>query len=230
MTGRAGICLATLGPCAINRALGKANPDGRLLASGGLDQTGLVWDVTGLSKSGKLPPRNLRQDEIESLWSDLGGEDGETAFRAQWMMVAAASQSVPFLAMRLRPETAEPQERLEHLIADLDSNQFHVRIRAHKELEELGDRAQAALRRAVAAKPSPEAYQRLKNLLAKAQVRAFSAKQILSLRAIEVLEQIATAEARQVLKRIAGGASEARLTREAKASLERLVKRAPATR
>jgi hypothetical protein len=49
-----------------------------------------------------------------------------------------------------------------------------------------------------------------------------------SLRALEVLERAGTAEARQLIQRIAAGAAEARLTREAKASLERLA-RQPAT-
>ena len=50
------------------------------------------------------------------------------------------------------------------------------------------------------------------------------------LRAIEVLEHIGTAEARQVLKSLANGAPEARRTREAKSSLERLAKRTAAAR
>jgi hypothetical protein len=44
------------------------------------------------------------------------------------------------------------------------------------------------------------------------------------LRAIEVLERIASEEACQALKHLAGGVSQARLTREAKAALERLEK------
>ena len=43
-----------------------------------------------------------------------------------------------------------------------------------------------------------------------------------ALRAIEMLEDIGTLEARRVLERLAKGAPEARLTQEAKASLERL--------
>jgi hypothetical protein len=57
------------------------------------------------------------------------------------------------------------------------------------------------------------------------EARILSPKQLLTLRAIEVLEHIDTPEARQLLRRQAGGAAEARLTREAKAALERLAKR-----
>jgi hypothetical protein len=45
------------------------------------------------------------------------------------------------------------------------------------------------------------------------------------LRAVEVLEHIGTPEARRVLATPAEGAVEARLTKDAKAALERLAKR-----
>jgi hypothetical protein len=48
-----------------------------------------------------------------------------------------------------------------------------------------------------------------------------------SLRAVESLELAATPEARKLIARLARGDREARLTQEAKASLERLTKRKP---
>jgi hypothetical protein len=54
-----------------------------------------------------------------------------------------------------------------------------------------------------------------------------SADALRQLRAVEALEHIGTADARQVLQRLADGAPDARLTREAQASLERLKRRKP---
>jgi hypothetical protein len=45
-------------------------------------------------------------------------------------------------------------------------------------------------------------------------------------RALEVLEHLGTAEARALLRELSEGAPESRLTREAKASLQRLSRRA----
>jgi hypothetical protein len=49
------------------------------------------------------------------------------------------------------------------------------------------------------------------------------------LRAVEVLERIGNAEAREALEKLADGVPEARLTREAKLTLERMARR-PAPR
>ena len=52
--------------------------------------------------------------------------------------------------------------------------------------------------------------------------RTPSGDSLLGLRTFELLEHIDTLEARQVLQKLAEGAPHARLTREAKAALERL--------
>ena len=53
-------------------------------------------------------------------------------------------------------------------------------------------------------------------------------ERVRAVRAIEVLEQVETPEARLLLQTLAGGAPEAVVTREARASLERLTRRAAA--
>jgi RNA polymerase sigma factor (sigma-70 family) len=202
------------------------SPDGRQLASGSLDYTALVWDVTGLGANGKQLPIALRQGELESLWKELSSEDGIRAYRSMWRMVAAGQPSVAFIAERLQSEKPVEVARLNRWIAELDNDQFKVRTRAYEELEERADLAEKALRKALVAVRSPEAHQRLESLLQKVEAQGWSPKQLLALRAIELLEHIGTAEAKHVLQQFARGAPEARLTQEAKASLERLAKRA----
>ncbi len=201
------------------------SPDGRLLASGSLDYTACVWDVTGICPNGKWSSRRVKSGEIERLWAELGDKDGMRAYRALWRLVAAGPSVVAFLAQHLRPVPRVEEERLTRLLADLDSDQFEPRNRASQELRRLGERAEPALRKALAAKPSLEMARRLRALLEQVEIRTLSTEQLRALRAVEVLEHIGSGEARTVLRSLAAGALEDGLTREAKASLQRLAGR-----
>ncbi len=205
------------------------SPDGRLLASGSHDHTVLVWDVTGVCPDGKWSAREIPPDEIERLWSDLAGADGPQAYRAVWTLAASGGQAVPFLKERVRPTMPADAKQVAQLIADLDSDRFAVRQRATAELEKLSERAESALRKALAKNPSAEARRRLEELLRRLEEPVTSVDTLRTLRAVEVLETTGTKEARAVLETLARGVAEARLTREAKASLERLAKRPAAT-
>jgi hypothetical protein len=114
------------------------------------------------------------------------------------------------------------EQRLNDLIADLDSDRFAVRQRASGELEQLGELAGPAMHRALAGEPSPEARRRLRRLVQKLGGPITSPEMLRLLRAVEVLEKVGTAEARKVLQALADGAPQATLTREAKAALLRL--------
>ena len=81
--------------------------------------------------------------------------------------------------------------------------------------------AEPALRNALEASPSPEARRRIEQLLAKLDGYGTSGEPLRQARVIECLEHIATPEARELLRKLAKGVSEARLTREAKAALQR---------
>lgn len=81
------------------------------------------------------------------------------------------------------------------------------------------------LKEALAAKPLLEVCQRLEKLLASAEDLASPPDVLRALRAVALLEQVQTPEARQELERLAKGAAGARLTKAAKASLERLGQR-----
>jgi hypothetical protein len=128
------------------------------------------------------------------------------------------------LKERLHPAAAIDDRRIDRLLADLDSDEFSVRQKAARELRAMGDAVESAARKVLAGKPSAEQRLRVKELLQELD-RAHPSERLRGMRAVEVLERIGSAEARQILVKLAAGAPTARLTREAKGSLERLTKR-----
>jgi hypothetical protein len=145
------------------------------------------------------------------------------AYRARWRLAAAGREAADFLRRRLLPVSVIESRRLTSLIGKLDSEDFAVRTRAMKDLEELREAAEPALRAALRDRPSPELRRRLEKLLD--HLSPFATARLRELRAVAVLESVGTAEARALLKAIAEGAPEARLTQEAKATLARLERR-----
>jgi hypothetical protein len=111
------------------------------------------------------------------------------------------------------------------LLAELDSDDFEVREKSTAELAKLGEAVESALRKALEGKPSPEARRRVESLLHKLRRVSPEPERLRELRALEVLERIDSPEVRQLLTTLAEGLPEARLTREAKAALQRRVKR-----
>lgn len=194
-------------------------PDGRTLLSGSWDTTLLVWDVARQTEEHQ---GKLGQTDLQALWQDLAGTDAVQADQAIWALAAGAEQAVPFLRKHLRPAPAVEPSRLSHLLADLDSDQFAVRDKATRELEALGELAEAAIRKLLSGKPSLEARRRGEQLLEKLRGPLPAGERLRSLRATEVLEHAGTEQARRLLARLADGAMEARLTREAKGALQRL--------
>ena len=152
----------------------------------------------------------------------MAGEDAPRAYRAIRALAAAPQRASAWLRERLRPVVAPDPGRVARLLADLDSDNFVAREKATREVQDLGESAGLALRKALAERPSAEVRQRAEQLLAELDAPAASPQRLRVLRAIEALEAAGTAEARQVLKTLAGGVAEARVTREAKASLLRL--------
>ena len=196
------------------------SPDGSRLASGLRNSTVLLWEVpsTAPAKGAAL----LRPGEMAALWADLAGDDARKAHTASWKLTDAAP--VPFLSERLKPAPAIDDKRVRKLITDLDADQFAVRQSASEKLARWGHLARPALLEALDDKPSNESRKRLMELLARTKVVA--GEELQAIRAVEVLERIATPAARSLLQRLATGAPQARLTQEAKASSNRLAKRA----
>jgi WD40 repeat protein len=198
--------------------------DGRLLAISAADSEILICDVTGQKDAGHLKPTPVDSNDFERAWRMLGDSNSENAFDALWALVAGGDKTVALLAKRLRPAQLPDIHYLRQLIADLDDDRFNVRQSAEQELARLGELARTALKQA-AGKTTLQVDKALKELLSRIDDPAADAERLRVYRAIEILEQIATPSALRVLEDLARGAPEARLTREAKASLRRLIVR-----
>ncbi len=169
----------------------------------------------------KRAPVVANETQVEGWWAELKDADALKAYVAAWKLIAAPEEAVRTLRKHLVPATSVSSDKLRQLLDDLDSNQFALRKAASQELAVLEERAIPALQEALRSNPSAEKRQRIEVLLA--LPRIVRSREILqSVRAVEVLEKIATPEAKEVLATLAGGAPEARLTQEAKASVERL--------
>jgi len=195
-------------------------PDGRRLVSLNEDGTALAWDLTGRLWDDPRPK------DLGQAWDDLGEADAARAHRAVRALAEAGDRGAALLGERVRPAPTAGPERLKRLIADLDRDDSAVRDRATAELATLGEVAEAALRRALADPASAEMRVRAEGLLGQLAVPNRSPERLRLLRAVAALEHAGTPAARQVLRALAEGAANHRLTREAKASLDRLSKAA----
>ena len=202
------------------------SPDGRRLISGAYDTTALVWDVPTLARGARPAAVRVAPKEIDSLWTDLTGADAARAWQAVWKLAANPKQALPLLRRHLRPVPAPAAARIATLLADLDSKQFSQRARAARELEMAGAAAAPILRKTLKGQPTLETRRRLEQILERWE--GATPAHLIAVRATTILEQAGSADARQLLDALAGGAPAAHLTREARASLQRLAKRATA--
>jgi hypothetical protein len=205
------------------------SPNSRQLFSGSSDTTTLIWGLPGRDGS-SARPAELSPAEADARWAELASADAATAYRAVWMLSLSPEQTVALLKDRLRPTSPADAGQLARLIARLDAAEFADRDAASKELEGLGERAEAALRRTLAGQLSAEQRKRAEALVSRVEgERLTPGPAILrGVRAVEVLEHIGSPEAVRLLRELATGLPEARLTREAAASLRRLTARSKA--
>ncbi|MBY0526346.1 MAG: hypothetical protein K2R98_23330 [Gemmataceae bacterium] len=197
--------------------------DGQHLAWG--DDKGFihVWHLADLVGAGREPTGELFAKELESAWIDLGGTDAAKAYRTGWVLAGAPKDAVPFLRDKVLNVPPGDRERVENLLADLDSNQFAVRQKACEELGKLGAPAATALQKLLLGRPSLEATRRAEALLQEIEEKLVG-ELLRALRVVEVLERAGTAEARDALARIARGPTRAGTAVEESAaeSLKRL--------
>jgi RNA polymerase sigma factor (sigma-70 family) len=194
------------------------SPNGQFLASAGRGPA-VVWDLTG--RAGQpTPVEPFTAAEGDRLWQALAGDDAEAAYAAMRQLLARPAATVDLLTARLQPASAVPAERLRSLLRDLDADDFKTRERTEAELQRLRDDLEPTLRAAMSEVTSAEVKTRLERILEAAD--APHPERLRQMRAVEVLEGLGTPPAADLLKKLATGVPDARLTREARASLQRV--------
>jgi hypothetical protein len=131
---------------------------------------------------------------------------------------------VPFLKDHFKPESDPDPRELGQRISALDHGRFAVREQAVKELEEIGDVAMPALRKALVDNPTLEVRKRVDQLLRKLEGPA-TGRVLRGIRAVGILEYVGSAEAKEVLESLAKGAPRSRITQEARDALKRFIDR-----
>lgn len=191
-------------------------PDGRLF-TGGLDTTVLGWDVQ--------PQRNPSKGTLADAWEALTDADGKVGFQAQGRFLAEPAKAVEWFAKRVSPASHPDPVRVKALIVDLGDDDFATRERATAALKECGPVVAAALREVIMKTTSTEARRRAENLLRDIEKGIIPPHELRALRAVEILEWIATPEACACLLELAKGAPDARLTHSVSAACKRLESR-----
>jgi WD40 repeat protein len=190
--------------------------DDRALVSSSEDSSLLVWDVAGTAAT--KPP--MKSGDVDRAWQTLAGGDAKAAYEAIRALASSPDAAVALLTRHLQAAVPIDAKRIDACLHDLDSDQFADRERAMRELEQQGDQALAALERFLAGRPSLEARKRVEQLLEKARDVARDPERLRQHRALEALGRMDGDGARRLLEALAKGAPNARLTRDAKASLE----------
>jgi RNA polymerase sigma factor (sigma-70 family) len=193
------------------------SPDGSRVAAALVDASVVVWDATpwrdriGERLGGEVPA------DLAPLWEDLG-KDAATGLRAARLLAAAGDRAVALLGGKIEPRKAPDDALLRRLIADLDSPAFATREKAEKDLRDIGAAAEARLRQASRANPSPEVGRRIERLLAALDGRQLTAAEVREVRAVQALEWTDSGAARALLAKWARGDPAAALTRAAAAA------------
>ncbi len=199
------------------------SPDGHLLASGGAgDASVLLWDVSLAQQHIRTRDGRPGIPPPDDLWRDLTSPDGQVVHRALWRLVSSGDSSVSFLREHLPPAIGPDPSTIERLLHQLASPHFTIRENATARLEEYGLLVELPLQAALCREVPLEARRRIDLLLSRARQKQPTEADLRALRAVQILEAIATPAARRLLESLGTGYPGAILTREARASARRL--------
>ncbi len=158
---------------------------------------------------------------LENLWKSLSEPDGPTVYRSMFALAERKDETVKFLAQKLQKVKTPPAspEEVASLIKNLEDASPVVRRQASEELRKFGQAAHPHLEAALKNEDlSRQVRTRIQLLLPAESVEAEARMSML--RAIQLLEWIATPQAKKVLGEYAASADQIGI--EAQAALDRL--------
>ena len=192
------------------------SPDEKRLATGGMNTTGVVWELADLER-----PARVASLSHEAAWADLEEGDASRAYRSMLHLIASPDETARLFAKHLEPHAPVEAGRIDRLVADLNDDDYKVREKATRELLGIGLLAADALKKA-ARSTSLEVKRRATDLLRRIEPgTGVSPDRLRSQRAVEVLERIGTPAARAVLETMLKGKVEASLEASIRDSLAR---------
>jgi WD40 repeat protein len=201
------------------------SPDGKRLASGLRDTTAIVWDVPKAAQNGAFANAPLPAADAAALWDELESSDAKAATAAIVRLAQDPAQAVALSEQRISPARPVDEQVLAELIRQLDAEEFTDRRAAFDKLAAYGAVIAPRLKATVARAESGEVKLRCGELLNLMQKRfPLPPARLAETRAVQLLEWIGDERATAHLTKLAGGSTEAHLTREAQAAMERLTK------
>ena len=196
------------------------SPSERVIAAGTCYRGAVfIWKPRPIKPVPALPAQ-LSKEDLTRLWNDLASSP-RSAFAVTAALAERPEVAVGLLRERLKPVPEAEGQRISQLLGQLDSERFTLREQATQELRRLGHSVEPALRRALADGPSAQATTALQGLLRQARKNP-GPEALRDLRAVGVLEHLATPEAVRLLEALAQGSPAFALTQDARHSLARL--------
>jgi hypothetical protein len=159
---------------------------------------------------------------LSRCWKALAEEKAADARSAIGAMLRSPQRAIPFLKTQFNSLKQPDAETIRSWVADLSAKSFAVRRAAARKLEDAGDFAEKELRRVLAGQPELETARRIETLLEQLHPLRASGEPLRLLRAIQLLDRIATPDTRPLLKTLADGAAGVRLAAAARHALTRL--------
>jgi hypothetical protein len=200
------------------------SPDGKILASAGLDGTITLWGMEAPAGKSRSPGKSIPTETLESLWESLALGDASRADRAIRTLARSPDDSLPFLRDRFGPAPEVDPERVRLLIVRLDADEYSQREQATRDLADLGPAIEDDLITTLDSGVSPEVQERLKGILAgiRPRIDRFPSEALRRIRTIRTLEMMGTEEAAQILQSCADRSCSERERRQIEAALRRM--------